>query len=77
MATRTTIATLMEEIALLRAEIAAKPAGVVQARTFRTKAERAAGKGYACTATPPCSRSDLRTTKNAGSHVLPHGHTSR
>lgn len=48
---------------------AAKPAA---ARTFATKAERDAGKGYPCTADEPCARRDLRTAAGASSHDPKH-----
>ena len=74
---RVTTAMLMAEIAALKAQIASAPAQPVKASTWKSRADRAAGNGYACTANPPCSRHDLRTPKNAGSHVLPNGHTAR
>src|SRR6266705_1362271 len=46
-------------------------------RTIALAAERASGEGFACTADPSCSRHDLRTSKNASSHVLPNGHVAR
>lgn len=47
------------------------------ARTFATKAERAAGNGFPCTADDPCGRTDLRTADSGASHdaKAEHWHT--
>ena len=80
---RVTLETLIataspEDLALLRSLLSVNPAKAsASERTFRTAAERAAGAGFACTADPACARHDLRTSKNASSHVLPNGHVAR
>jgi hypothetical protein len=61
----------------IAAALTSSPSKPVKASAFRTRAQRAAGDGFACSATPPCSRADLRTAHNAASHVLPNGHVSR
>ena len=66
-----------EERAALARVLEVAPAQASAADNFRTKAQREAGDGFACTAPEPCSRHDLRTTKNAASHVLPNGHVAR
>ena len=65
---RVTIAMLQAEIEALRGQIAAAPVATGKASTFRTKAQREAGDGFACTVNPPCSRRDLRTAGAAVSH---------
>jgi hypothetical protein len=75
---RITNAALMAKIAELEARLEGEqsPAKAkAEMPAFRTKAQRAAGKGHACRA--GCSRKDLRTYKRAGSHDLETGHIAR
>lgn len=61
-------------LARLDAPVAAPARGKAKSavRTFATKAERAAGKGFACS----CGRADLRVAPHAGSfHRAPDGST--
>ena len=69
---RITNAALMAKIAELEARLEGeqKPAKAkAKMPAFRTKAQREAGKGFACSASEPCSRKDLRTAAGASSHV--------
>ena len=50
------------------APAAAPTATDAKPHTYATKAERAAGEGFPCTATPPCGRTNLRTAKSGASH---------
>ena len=75
-----TNAQLLERIAALEALIVAAPVATSKAAArYRTGKRDANGNvpgGFACSATPPCSRI-LRTVKNAASHVQPDGHDAR
>lgn len=73
------IADLTAKVEALSQQIASQPkakAGKAEMPAFRTKAQRAAGKGWPCTASEPCARRDLRTEGRAKSHGE-DGHTAR
>ncbi len=80
---RATVADLMAVIADLQQQvIALQPTATVKPTkakaampNFRTKAQRASGKGWPCTAPEPCGRRDLRTAGRAASHDMADGHS--
>ena len=77
--TKADLAAIAEMIsAALTVAPATSAAAAPKARTFATKAERAAGDGFPCTAAEPCGRADLRTPKSAASHdaTQPHWHNA-
>jgi len=64
--------TILQNAGLLQFATSVSPSTIPSApveRTFKTKAQIAAGDGYPCTAVVPCSRTDLRTPARAASHA--------
>jgi len=73
----TVVATLGERVTAIESR-PAKSATKSGVRTFATKAERDAGKGFPCTVSPSCGRTNLRTAEAGASHdpKAPHWHNA-
>lgn len=75
--TKADLKAIGDMIAAANARPARSRTKAATARTFATKAERARGDGFPCTADEPCGRTDLRTADSGASHdaKADHWHT--